>query len=88
MSEFEDLMKIQNQIRQGLLREQKEDKTLTIMSIINELTSGPKEIVQLESLIIEAASRDISENEVISTIERLKKDNVIYETQPGFFKKT
>ena len=88
MSEFDDLMKIQNQIRQGLLREQRENITLTIMSIINELTSGPKEMVQLESIIIEAASRGVSEEEVMKNLNQLKRDRVIYETRPGFFKKT
>ncbi len=88
MSEFDDLMKIQNQIRQGLLREQKENITLTIMSIISELTSGPNGIVQLESIIIEASNRGIGEEEVMKNINQLKRDRVIYETSPGFLKKT
>ncbi len=59
-----------------------------MMSIINELTSGPKEMVQLESIIIEAASRGVSEEEVMKNLNQLKRDRVIYETRPGFFKKT
>lgn len=88
MSEFEDLLKIQNQIRQGLLREQKDGRTISIMTIINELTSGPKESVQIESVIIEAINRGISEKEAMDNIEQLLRDKVIYEVTPGFIKKT
>lgn len=88
MSEFDDLMKIQNQIRQGLLREQSENTTIIIMSIINELTSGPNDIVQIESIVVEAINRGINEEEVIKNINQLKRDRVIFETKPGFLKKT
>ena len=87
MAEFDDLIKLQNQIRQGLLREQNMDKTISILSLINELTADPKEMVQKELVMIEAENRGISEEEVSTIIENLKKDNIIFEPSPGYIKK-
>ncbi len=87
MNNFDELVKIQNQIRQKLIKEESTDKKITILSLINELTSGPKEIVQKESLIIEATKRGISEDDVDKIIEQLKKDNVIFESKPGYIEK-
>jgi len=87
MDNFNELIKIQNQIRQGLLREQELDKRVSVLSLINELTSGPKESVQKESLIVEAANKGISEEDLNKEIEKLEKDNIIFEPKPGFIKK-
>ncbi len=87
MNNFNELMKIQNQIKQGLLREQQLDKEISVLSLINELTSGPKEMVQKELLIIEAVNKGISEEELNKEIEKLEKDNIIFEPSPGYIKK-
>ncbi len=87
MDNFNELMKIQNQIQKGLLREQELDNKISVLSLINELTSGPKETVQKESLIIEAANKGISEEDLNKEIDKLEKDNIIFEPNPGYIKK-
>lgn len=87
MDNFNELMKIQNQIQKGLLREQELDNKISVLSLINELTSGPKETVQKESLIIEASNKGISEEDLNKEIEKLEKDNIIFEPNPGYIKK-
>ncbi len=87
MDNFNELIKIQNQIRRNLIKEEATDKKIIVLTLINELTSGPKEIVQKESLIIEASNRGISEDELNKIIEQLKKDNVIFEPRVGYIKK-
>lgn len=87
MDEFDDLIKLQNQIRQGLEREQRVDNTLSIMTIINELTANSNNTIQKEAIIIEAGNKGIEEREVDKILERLKIDKVIYEPMPGYIKK-
>jgi DNA replicative helicase MCM subunit Mcm2 (Cdc46/Mcm family) len=87
MDNFNELLKIQNQIRAGLKREEAMDNKIKVLSIINELTSGPKETMQKELLIIETNNRGISEQDVEKILIQLEKDNVIFEPSPGHIKK-
>ncbi|MFH2020877.1 MAG: hypothetical protein ABIJ34_05655 [archaeon] len=85
--DFDKLMQYQNMLQQNLRREQIVDKKIDILSIINQLTSGPRNIVQTEQVIVEATARGFSEEEVNDMIEKLIEENLIYESSPGYIKK-
>ena len=80
-------MKYQDMMQNRLRQEQKEDKKLDLLSLINQLTSGPRNIVQKEQIIVEAKARGISEAEIQDLLEKLIKENIIYESSPGYIKK-
>ena len=84
---FEELMKYQNLLQKQLKKEQKIDQKIELLSIINQLTAGPKNLVQKEQIIIEATSRGFTEHEVELFLQQLVKDNIIYESSPGYIKK-
>lgn len=85
---FEELMRVQHQIQKGLLREQRTDLKIEVISIINVLTSGRKETVQKEAVFIESANRGFNHDEVANLIEELIKDKIIFEPMLGYIKKT
>ncbi len=74
-------------MQKRLRREQQRDRKIDLLSIINQLTAGPKNIVQKEQLLIEAQNRGFSENEIEKLLVQLKKDNIIFEPSPGYIKK-
>ena len=74
-------------LQKSLRKEQILDKKIELLSIINQLTMGPKNIVQKEQILIEAESQGISEKDVEFFLEKLKEDNIIYESTPGYIKK-
>ena len=85
--DFDKLMQYQNMIQKELRQEQQVDRKIDLLSIINHLTSGPKNIVQKEQIIVEAASRGFTENEVDKLLDKLIEENIIYESSPGYIKK-
>jgi hypothetical protein len=85
---FDELMRLQHQIQRGLLREQRTDLKIEVISIINVLTSGRRETVQKEAIFIEAAHRGFDHDEVGNLIEELIKDKIIFEPSLGYIKKT
>jgi len=80
-------MQYQNMIQKRLRTEQQLDKKIDLLSIINQLTMGPKNIVQKEQIIVEAVSRGFTEKEVDELIDKLIEENIIYESSPGYIKK-
>ena len=52
--DFNKLMEYQNLVQTRLRQEQTVDKKIDLLSLINQLTSGPKNIVQKELIIVEA----------------------------------
>jgi DNA replicative helicase MCM subunit Mcm2 (Cdc46/Mcm family) len=48
---------------------------------------GSKKKIQKEKLIIESENQGISEMEVMGLIEKLKKDGLVFEPQPGYLQK-
>lgn len=74
-------------LQDRLKNEQQVEKKIDILSIINQLTSGPKNIVQKEQIIVEATARGISEDEIEDHLNNLIKENIIYESSPGYIKK-
>jgi DNA replicative helicase MCM subunit Mcm2 (Cdc46/Mcm family) len=85
--DFDKLMEYQNMLQQRLRKEQQIDRKIELLSIINQLTFGPKNIVQKENIIIEAQSRGFSEDEIEDLLQKLIQENIIYEPSPGFIKK-
>ena len=73
IDDFDKLMEYQNILQNNLLKEAQVDKKLELLTIINQLTAGPKNIVQKEMIIIEATQRGLSEAEIDKQIEQLKK---------------
>lgn len=85
--DFDKLMEYQNLVQQRLKTEQQIDKKIELLTIINHLTMGPKNLVQKEQIIVEAVSRGFSEDEIDNLLDQLIKENIIYESSPGFIKK-
>ena len=85
--DFDKLMKYQDILQNKLRKEQLVDKKIEILSIINKLTAGPKNMVQKEQIIVEAVSNGFSEDDVGKHIDKLIDDNIIYESSPGYIKK-
>ena len=85
--DFDKLMEYQNLLQQRSRKEQQVDKKIELLTIINHLTMGPKNIVQKEQIMIEAVSRGFSEVEVDNLLDQLIKENIIYESSPGYIKK-
>ncbi len=85
--DFKELQDYQNLIKKQLKKERRVDRKLDLLSIINQLTAGPRNIVQKEMIMIEATARGFTEEEIDNLLEVLKKDNIIYESSPGYIKK-
>lgn len=85
--EFDNLMEYQKMIRKNLRTEQTTDRKIDLLSIINQLTSGPKNIVQVEQIIIEATSRGFTAEETRNIVDNLIEENIIFESSPGLIKK-
>ena len=85
--DFDKLVEYQNMIQKNLKTEQVMDRKIELLSIINQLTVGPRNIVQKEQILLEAQDRGFSEEEVDSLLEDLITENIIYESSPGFIKR-
>lgn len=85
--DIEKLMHYQNMLQKSLRKEQQVDKKIELLSIINQLTFGPKNLVQKEEVIIEATQRGFTEKEVDFYLQELVKENIIFESSPGYIKK-
>lgn len=87
VSNFNDLMKYQNKVQTLIKKEQTEDDTLEVMTIINEVAPYPGQMIQKEKIFLEAGMRGIDHKSVEKIIERLKIDRVIFEPQFGYLQK-
>ncbi|NTV23130.1 MAG: hypothetical protein HGA85_02005 [Nanoarchaeota archaeon] len=85
--DFNRLVSYQNMLQKSLRKEQSEDRKIDFLTIINQLTFGPKNIVQKEEILLEAQVQGFTEKEVDSLISELIKENIIYESSPGYIKK-
>lgn len=85
--DFHKLKEYQAMIQTNLRKEQQLDRKIELLTLINQLTVGPKNLVQKEQIIIEAQSRGFSEEEIDTLLNKLIKENIIYESSPGFIKK-
>ncbi|MBU0756438.1 MAG: hypothetical protein KKF44_00095 [Nanoarchaeota archaeon] len=87
MDDFQKLMDYQNMLSKSLAKEQAIDKKVDLLNIINQLTAGPNNLVQKEHILLEAEQHGFSEDEIEMILIALIKDNIIFESSPGFIKK-
>jgi DNA replicative helicase MCM subunit Mcm2 (Cdc46/Mcm family) len=85
--DVDKLIAYQNMLHKALRSEQQLDKKIELMTIINNLTFGPKNIVQKEQIMVEAISHGFNEIEADKILHELIKENIIYESTPGYIKK-
>jgi DNA replicative helicase MCM subunit Mcm2 (Cdc46/Mcm family) len=85
--DIDRLIAYQNMLQKSLRKEEQTDKKIELLTIINQLTFGPRNLVQKEQIIVEAISRGFTEKEVEIYLYELIKENIIYESSPGFIKK-
>jgi hypothetical protein len=74
--EFDELMKIQKRAASRIIEETNEDDKISLMTIINELSTFKKRI-PIESVILEAEQQGISEANTLSLLDQLKTDRII-----------
>ena len=85
--DFNNMMEYQNMVMKRLRKEQQTDKKIELLSIINQLTSGPRNMVQTEQILIEANARGFTNEETEKLLDKLIEDNIIYESSSGYIKK-
>jgi len=85
-SEFDDVMRLQKQLASSMLDDFELDSKIKILTIFDEL-AGSKKKIQTEKLLIEAEHHGMSEFEIISIVDKLKRDGLLFEPQPGYLQK-
>ena len=85
-TEFDEVMKLQKQLASSMMDEYELDTKIRLLTILDEV-AGKKKKVQTEKLLIEAEHQGMSELEITSTIEKLKRDGLIIEPQPGYLQR-
>ena len=85
-SEFDEVIKLQKQLASSMVDDFELDSKTKILTLLDEIV-GKKKKVQTEKMLIEAENQGMSEMEVMATIEKLKKDGLIFEPQPGYLQK-
>ena len=84
--DFDDVVRLQKQMASSMLDEMELDSKIKVLTIFDEVV-GSKKKVQTEKLLIESENRGLSELEVTSIIEKLKRDGMLFEPQPGYLQK-
>jgi len=85
-SEFDDVMRLQKQLASSMLDDFELDSKIKILTIFDELV-GSKKKIQTEKLLIEAEHHGMSEFEIASIVDKLKRDGLLFEPQPGYLQK-
>jgi len=85
-TEFDDVVRLQNQLNASMLDDFELDSKIKILTLFDELV-GSKKKIQTEKLMIEAEHHGMGELEVSSIIEKLKRDGLLFEPQPGYLQK-
>jgi DNA replicative helicase MCM subunit Mcm2 (Cdc46/Mcm family) len=85
-SEFDDVMRLQKQLASSMLDDFELDSKIKVLTIFDELV-GSKKKMHTEKLLIELEHRGMGEFEAMSIIEKLKKDGLLFEPQPGYLQK-
>ncbi len=85
-SEFDELMKLQRQMASSIVNDFEVDNKIKILNIIDEV-AGKKKKVQTEKVIQEAEAQGMLESDAISIIDKLKKEGMVFEPQPGYLQK-
>jgi DNA replicative helicase MCM subunit Mcm2 (Cdc46/Mcm family) len=84
--EFDEVMRLQKQLASSMMNDFELDSKIKILTIFDEV-AGLKKKVQTEKLLVEAEHQGMSEVEILSVIEKLKKDGLLFEPQPGYLQK-
>ncbi len=79
MGDFESLIQIQRNMASRLSQEAQMDKTLSLMMIIQGLVPDKFGRVQKELVILEALQQGMPEDEVLSLIDYMVKNNTLKE---------
>ena len=85
-SEFDDVMRLQKQMASSVVDDMELDNKIRVLMVFDELV-GSKRKVQTEKLLIELEHQGFSEMEALATIEKLKKDGMLMDAQPGYLQK-
>ena len=70
-----------------IIKEQQLDRKIELLSIINQLTAGPKNMVQKEKLFLIAKEKGFSEEEIDFLLDKLIEEGIVYEPMEGNIKK-
>jgi hypothetical protein len=82
-----ELLAYQNMLQKTLRKEELTDRKIDFLTIINQLTFGPKNLVQKEQVMVEAVAHGFTEKEADRLLQELIKENIIFESSPGYIKK-
>jgi DNA replicative helicase MCM subunit Mcm2 (Cdc46/Mcm family) len=85
-TEFDDVMRLQKQLQNSMMDDFELDAKIKVLTIFDELV-GSKKKIQTEKLMIEAEHHGMGEFELTSIIEKLKRDGLLFEPQPGYLQK-
>lgn len=84
--DFDDVIRLQRQMASSVVNDFELDAKIKILTIFDEV-AGKKARVQTAKLILEAEEQGMSEREILGTIDKLKKDGLLFEVQPGYLQK-
>jgi DNA replicative helicase MCM subunit Mcm2 (Cdc46/Mcm family) len=85
--DFSEILRIQQQMSQRIMQEQRTDRKIDLLNIVNDLTDGGRKRVQSEAVLLEAAASGISEQEALSLLSELEGDHVVRRPEPGFLER-
>jgi DNA replicative helicase MCM subunit Mcm2 (Cdc46/Mcm family) len=85
-TDFDDVVRLQKQLASSMLDDFELDSKIKVLTIYDEI-AGSKKKIQTEKLLIEAENQGMSELETTSVIEKLKRDGLLFEPQPGYLQK-
>jgi len=85
-TEFDEVMKLQRQLASSMMNDFELDTKIKLLTIFDEV-AGKRKKVQTEQVISEAENQGMAEMEITATIEKLKRDGILFEPQPGYLQK-
>jgi DNA replicative helicase MCM subunit Mcm2 (Cdc46/Mcm family) len=85
-TDFDEVMKLQRQLASSAIDEFEMDSKIKLLTIFDDVAHGKKKI-QTEKLLLEAENHGMSEFEVMSVIEKLKRDGLLFEPNSGYLQK-
>jgi hypothetical protein len=85
-TEFDDVMRLQKQLASSMMDDFELDSKIKVLTMFDEL-AGSKKKIHTEKLMIEAEHHGMGEFELLSVIEKLKRDGLLFEPQPGYLQK-
>lgn len=86
-TDFDEVMKLQRQLATSMMDDFEMDSKIKLLTIFDEV-SAKKRKIQTEKLIVEAENQGMAEREITALIEKLKRDGLIFEPQPGYLQRS